>query len=605
MATTDENAQLSLEELKAYVTPSEIDIKKSREGLEAADPPTEIEEQKAAIETLPAGYDYDALENCLPEKGHAALLTLRRAGDAGNTLYWSKADADKPDYEGERARPRAEEKPSKRPECRPNNNRSRGCGNAKASANVAKEVKTAEYDEVDDAWVGMAIDSGAGLEGKGDGQETPRREQGGRKFLPLRFQHPTRRLAVDGGAMQVLRQLSTPRYEIVLGGPAGTRYQMPARYDREDLRKVYRRLYGFTDYGIVSPPTILHAYTRHSPIDIDYQPSRVHSTFTTTAIDPEPTVRGENDLKMEHALAYRADAADATPHWIFPEGRAGVRANVYTWTLVVHGHPHFGKKWRWQSGTNNPTTMEHQHEHNTGRNSRLIDFSTNEEEQISREDRQIWQQTDTNEKDEVEDESPIVVIEQNVAPPHRVARPPPPPPPLPPLEQVVRAEDTPVVLRNRNRPPSRRSVTRIQFVDSRHLPAPKPKAPRDIDGDVNARNIVTGRRVRRQTPENTATHSYKLAVAEDDDIQFASQPDTNDGLRYEDVCLFTRVLRKPAKQLRLIPQVVEARKKEIQGLYDAKCLEWATWQDADRDKVKPIRTGFVDAIKEGLRHSHS
>jgi len=48
--------------------------------------------------------------------------------------------------------------------------------------------------------------------------------------------------------------------------------------------------------------------------------------------------------------------------------------------------------------------------------------------------------------------------------------------------------------------------------------------------------------------------------------------------------------------LRTIPQVVEARQK-VQGLYDANCLQWATWQDAERDKVKPIRTGFVDAIK--------
>eukprot|EP00808_Paulinella_micropora_P010911 g9401.t1 len=48
----------------------------------------------------------------------------------------------------------------------------------------------------------------------------------------------------------------------------------------------------------------------------------------------------------------------------------------------------------------------------------------------------------------------------------------------------------------------------------------------------------------------------------------------------------------------IIPQVVEARQKEIQGLYDAKYLECATWQYAERDRVKPIRTGFVDAIKE-------
>eukprot|EP00808_Paulinella_micropora_P030737 g50832.t1 len=157
-------------------------------------------------------------------------------------------------------------------------------------------------------------------------------------------------------------------------------------------------------------------------------------------------------------------------------------------------------------------TQEENHDSST--------FSTNEDGQISREDRQIWQQADTNEKDEVENH-----------------------------------ED--------------------------HL-----------DGfSLNiVTSTVTGRRVRRQTP-NTSTHTYRLAVAEDDDIQFASQSDTSDGFRYEDVCLFMRVLRKPEKQLRLMPQVVEARKKEIQGLYDAKCLEWATWQDADRDKVKPIRTG--------------
>eukprot|EP00808_Paulinella_micropora_P024375 g749.t1 len=101
-----------------------------------------------------------------------------------------------------------------------------------------------------------------------------------------------------------------------------------------------------------------------------------------------------------------------------------------------------------------------------------------------------------------------------------------------------------------------------------------------------------------QNPKSQEISMVTLAVAEDDDTQFVSQRDTNDGLRYEDVCLFTRVLRKPEKQLRVIPQVVEARQKEIQGLYDARCLEWATWQDAERDRVKPIRTGFVDATKE-------
>eukprot|EP00808_Paulinella_micropora_P023470 g48433.t1 len=192
--------------------------------------------------------------------------------------------------------------------------------------------------------------------------------------------------------------------------------------------------------------------------------------------------------------------------------------------------------------------------------------------------------------------SSIVVVEHDTAPTRNIAR---PLPPIPALERIARAEDTPVVLRSRNRPPSRSSVRRIRFVDAKHVPPPKPKAPRDIDGNVDERNIVRGKRDRKQTPANTSKHTYRLAVAEDDDTQFVSQTDTSDGLRYEDVCLFTRVLRKPEKQLRVIPQVVEARRKEIQGLYDARCLEWATWQDAERDRVKPIRTGFVDAIKEG------
>eukprot|EP00808_Paulinella_micropora_P003112 g14505.t1 len=41
----------------------------------------------------------------------------------------------------------------------------------------------------------------------------------------------------------------------------------------------------------------------------------------------------------------------------------------------------------------------------------------------------------------------------------------------------------------------------------------------------------------------------------------------------------------------------QKRTKEVEGLYDVGCLEWATWSDADRDRIKPIRTGFVDAIK--------
>eukprot|EP00808_Paulinella_micropora_P003525 g33522.t1 len=118
----DNNGPLTLEELKTYITPSQNELKQSREGLDDDDPATPLEEQKAAIDALPAGFTFEGLENCLPEKGHAALLTVRRAGttqekcgDAGGALYWIKPDAEKPDYEGERER--ARKNTSKRPEC--------------------------------------------------------------------------------------------------------------------------------------------------------------------------------------------------------------------------------------------------------------------------------------------------------------------------------------------------------------------------------------------------------------------------------------------------------------------------------------------------------
>eukprot|EP00808_Paulinella_micropora_P024048 g1942.t1 len=307
----------------------------------------------------------EGLENCLPEKGHAALLTVRRAGNVGGALYWSKPDAEKPDYDGERER--ARKNTSKRPEC------------------ANKPTHTADWQNV----VGLC------------------------RYCPS-FHPP--------------------------GGPAGTRYQLPARYDSRDLRNVYRRLYGFTDYGIVSPPTILASYTRSSGDEPDFQPSRVETTI------------------------------EAKRH---------------------------NKQWLTQ-------------------------------------------------------------------------------------------------------PDSLRSARRIRFEEKVEVKGrlAKNRAPRDTsEGNIDESNIVRGKRVRKKTPTTASTHLYKLAIAEDDETQFAPQQGMTDGLRYEDVCLFTRVLRKPEKQLRLIPQIVEARKKEVQGLYDAKCLQWATWRDAEKDKVKPIRTGFVDAIK--------
>eukprot|EP00808_Paulinella_micropora_P017592 g28801.t1 len=124
----------------------------------------------------------------------------------------------------------------------------------------------------------------------------------------------------------------------------------------------------------------------------------------------------------------------------------------------------------------------------------------------------------------------------------------------------------------------------------------KGKAPKDIEGNITASNIVSGRRVRKQTPAGTPTHTYHMATTDETDThEPMSVVEIKDGIRYTDVCLFTRVLRKPEKVLRQMPEVAKARQTEIQ--YDAGCLEWSTWAEPDREKIKPIRTGFVDAIK--------
>eukprot|EP00808_Paulinella_micropora_P013443 g10348.t1 len=191
------------------------------------------------------------------------------------------------------------------------------------------------------------------------------------------------------------------------------------------------------------------------------------------------------------------------------------------------------------------------------------------------------------------DDSSIVVVEHNTAPARNVARPLPPPPPL---EQVARAEDTPVVPRNRNRTPTGSSARRMQFVDSKHVPLPKPKAPRDIDGDVDARNIVVGKRGRRHTPEGTATHSYRLVIAEDDEAQFAPQTDSSDGIRDTrmSVCL-QGYLESQKKQLRVIPQVIEARKKDSGANITTQSASSGNMAGCRKNKVKPIRTGYLQS----------
>eukprot|EP00808_Paulinella_micropora_P018211 g29038.t1 len=88
-----------------------------------------------------------------------------------------------------------------------------------------------------------------------------------------------------------------------------------------------------------------------------------------------------------------------------------------------------------------------------------------------------------------------------------------------------------------------------------------------------------------QSPHATSTVSEAVIA----DIQ--------DTAYDEPLCFFTCTLRISQKEIRLHPDVVAARKKEIQGLFKAGCFRWVPRANAYRDNIKPIHTGFVDAVK--------
>eukprot|EP00808_Paulinella_micropora_P006789 g21671.t1 len=162
---------------------------------------------------------------------------------------------------------------------------------------------------------------------------------------------------------------------------------------------------------------------------------------------------------------------------------------------------------------------------------------------------------------------------------------------------IVVTEHDAANYREDNMPRNQRNqIPRLEAVPEATPLQNAPKAPRDIEGNISSSNIVTGARNRRQTPANVSTHMAVDNGGSDGDVM----SDGDDELRYTDVCLFTRVLRNQ-KRCWQIPDVVQARTKKVEGLYDVACLEWATWSDADKDKIKAIRTGFVDAIKAGRR----
>eukprot|EP00808_Paulinella_micropora_P002131 g19053.t1 len=135
------------------------------------------------------------------------------------------------------------------------------------------------------------------------------------------------------------------------------------------------------------------------------------------------------------------------------------------------------------------------------------------------------------------------------------------------------------------------------------------RAPHDINSSISSANIIASSRERKQTPASHSTHHVRLAedsqtdafidvdVASNLDVSEAAKANIQDTPCEEPLCFFTRALRIPQKEIHLHPDVVAARKKEIQGLFKAGCFRWVPRANAYRDNIKPIHTGLVDAVK--------
>eukprot|EP00808_Paulinella_micropora_P021391 g82640.t1 len=214
----------------------------------------------------------------------------------------------------------------------------------------------------------------------------------------------------------------------------------------------------------------------------------------------------------------------------------------------------------------------------------------------------------------------------------------PVPPPQPPPQRPQLEEEEHTVVRQR-RPPSssqlnlrgsvgpnvRRSLrfaasssgnrsNASHRLGSPSSPANGLLAPRDINGNISSSNIIATQRERKQTPANHPTHHVSLAhdsqaaaffdVAAACNLEHSEtdladlQQDAYEEQTYDEpFCFFTRALRIPQKEIHQHPEVVAARRKEIEGLFKAGCFRWVPRANAYRDKIKPIHTGFVDAVK--------
>eukprot|EP00808_Paulinella_micropora_P005483 g68347.t1 len=158
----------------------------------------------------------------------------------------------------------------------------------------------------------------------------------------------------------------------------------------------------------------------------------------------------------------------------------------------------------------------------------------------------------------------------------------------------------------RRRPVARRSGIPVRVrphfaSDNKTREDAKPLSPRDISSDpFDPNNIIDGPRLRRARPSHHSSHHVTLAVDNSSNVVDGVPTSLNEDYGYEykgPMCLLTHTMHFPEKQKRLHPDVVAARNKEVRGLYDIKCLAWATRDQAKEHGVTPIHTGFVDAVK--------
>eukprot|EP00808_Paulinella_micropora_P014448 g3262.t1 len=185
----DENGPMPLAELKTYITPTAAELKKATEGKGLGDPAVPLEEQKEAIDDLGANYTFQDLEQCLPEKGHPAMLTIRRAGNGAGGRGKPTGEkngpdcANKPTHTGSecktrgpprknfntpnrkqrRSAPRGKQnsRPRYNNNMKSNNSRdprkARVVGN-KPAAFVVKPT-LGKHEEIDDAWAGLSVEA--------------------------------------------------------------------------------------------------------------------------------------------------------------------------------------------------------------------------------------------------------------------------------------------------------------------------------------------------------------------------------------------------------------------------------------------------------------